>query len=341
VSAARKPALYGDVRRWGLVHADALTLLAKLPAASADAIVCDPPYGIGFLRNGWDGADIRRAANQGGEHLGAAEAFQHWTTRWAVECRRVLRPGGHLLASGAPRTFHRLTSGLEDAGFEIRDQLMWLYRQGMPKSRRLPAGLGTTLKPAFEPIVLARAPLQGKLASNLERFGTGALNIDATRIESGASLGYWPANVVTSHTEDCREGRCADGCPASVLDSPAHPDRRRLLFCAKASRREREAGCEHLPTRSVQLYTGSGRPARVRSNIHPTVKPIELMRWLVRLTCPPGGTVLDPFAGSASTGVAALLEGRQFFGIERESEYVNVARARLEHWERVAAGSAR
>jgi site-specific DNA-methyltransferase (adenine-specific) len=201
--------------------------------------------------------------------------------------------------------------------------------------------MSTTLKPAYEPILLARAPLQGRLAGNLERFGTGALNIDATRIESGGSLGYWPANVVTSHTEDCREGRCAEDCPATVLDGSAHPDRPRLLFCAKASRREREAGCEHLPARSVQLYIGSGRPARVRSNIHPTVKPVELMRWLVRLACPPGGVVLDPFAGSASTGIAALLEGCQFFGIERQDEYVNVARARLEYWARVAAGSAR
>jgi site-specific DNA-methyltransferase (adenine-specific) len=244
-----------------------------------------------------------------------------------------------MLAFGSPRTCHRLASGAEDAGFEVRDLLLWLYRQGMPKSRRLPGGLGSTLKPGYEPIVLARAPLDGKLAGNLERFGTGALNIDTTRIESGASRGFWPANVITSHTEDCREGRCAEDCPATVLDSPAHPDRRRLLFCPKASRGEREAGCEHLPARSVQLYIGSGRPARVRRNIHPCVKPLELMRWLVRLVCPPGGLVLDPFTGSATTGIAALLEGRQFLGIEREGEYVRVARARLEHWARVAEGA--
>jgi DNA modification methylase len=340
MSAPRKPILYGDRKRWGLVHADALDLLRALPP-SADVVVTDPPYGIAFLGNAWDGKDIRRAANHGGGQLGAAEAFQRWTTAWARECRRVLKPGGHLIAFGAPRTFHRLTSGIEDAGFEIRDQLMWLYRQGMPKSRRLPGGLGTTLKPAFEPIVVARAPLDGKLAGNLERFGTGALNIDATRIPSGTPMGFWPANVVTSHTEDCRNGRCAKECPATVLDSPAYPDRPRLLFCPKASRREREAGCEQLPARSVQLYIGSGRPARVRSNVHPTVKPVELMRWLVRLACPPGGVVLDPFTGSGTTGVAALLEARQFVGVERASEYIPVAKARLEYWARVAAGGAR
>jgi DNA modification methylase len=340
VSAARKPVLYGDRKGWGLVHADTLDFLREIPSASLDAIVCDPPYGIGF-GGAWDGADIRRAANRGGEQRGAAEAFQHWTTLWASECRRVLKPGAHILVFGAPRTCHRLTSGVEDAGFEVRDRLLWLYRQGMPKSRRLPNGLGTGLKPAFEPIVLARAPMRDRLAGNLERFGTGALNIDATRIPSGTPPGFWPANLVASHADECREGSCDEDCPATVLDSPASPDRPRLLFCPKASRREREAGCEHLPARSVQLYIGSGRPARVRSNIHPTVKPIELMRWLVRLVTPPGGVVLDPFAGSASTGIAALLEGRQFFGIEGEAKYVNVARARLEHWAHVAAGSAR
>lgn len=335
MSAARKPVLYGDQKRWGLVHADSLQLLRVLPAGSAHGVLCDPPYGIDI--EAWDGRDIRRAVAKDGERLSAGEAFERWTRTWASECRRVLHPGSYLLAFGAPRTVHRLTSGLEDAGFEIRDQLMWLYRQGMPKSRRLPGGLGSSLKPAWEPIVVARSPLQGKLADNLERFGTGALNIDATRIESGTSRGFWPANVVTSHTEDCLDGRCVEDCPATILDSPAHPDRRRLLFCPKASRREREAGCEHLPARSAQLYTGSGRPARVRHNVHPTVKPIELMRWLIRLATPPGGTVLDAFAGSGTTGVAALLEGRKFFGIERDSEYVNVGRARLEYWAHEAA----
>jgi len=342
MSAAHKPILYGDQRRWGLVHADALDFLREIPSGSLDAIVCDPPYAIGFLDNAWDGADIRRAANRGGERCGAAEAFQRWTTLWATECLRVAKPGAHLLAFGAPRTCHRLTSGIEDAGFEVRDLLLWLYRQGMPKSRQLPQGLGTCLKPAYEPVLLARAPMRGPLAENLERYATGALNIDAARIDNPDSpRGFWPANLLASHTEDCRTGRCARNCPTTVLDHPAHPERPRLLFCAKASKQERETGCEHLPARSSQLYVGSGRPGRIRSNIHPTVKPIEVMQWLVRLVTPPGGVVLDLFTGSATTGIAALLEGRQFFGIEREREYVNVARARLEYWARVAAGSTR
>jgi site-specific DNA-methyltransferase (adenine-specific) len=332
-----KPSLYGDARRWALIHAESIGLLGQLPAESADVLLTDPPYGIGLGDEAWDGLNIRRAVSAPGERLSASEAFQRWTTRWSEQCRRVLKPGAHVVAFAAPRTAHRLACGIEDAGFEIRDQLMWLYRQGMPKSRRLPGGLGTNLKPAFEPIVLARAPMPGTLAGNLERFGTGALNIDATRIDSGTPRGFWPANVVTSHTEDCRPERCAPDCPATVLDHPAHPDRRRLLYCAKAPRQEREAGCEHLPARSSQLYVGSGRPARVRHNTHPTVKPLALMRWLVRLTCPPDGTVLDPFTGSGTTGIAAMLEGRRFVGIERDPSYIQIGRVRLTHWAAIAA----
>jgi hypothetical protein len=211
-------------------------------------------------------------------------------------------------------------SGIEDAGLEVRDQLLWLYAQGMPKSRRLPGGLGTTLKPAYEPILIARKPLAGTTTDNLQRFGTGALNIEATRV--GGASGYWPANVAASHSPDC---------PVALL-AGERVGPSRLFFCAKATKREREAGCEHLPQRSAQLYTGTGRPARERRNTHPTVKPVELMRWLVRLAVPEGGVVLDPFTGSASTGIAAVVEGRRFLGIERESEYVDIACARLSHW---------
>jgi hypothetical protein len=256
----------------------------------------------------------------------------------AAECRRVLKPGGHLLAFGAPRTFHRLVAGIEDTGLEVRDQLLWLNGQGLPKSRRLPGGLGTTLKPAYEPILLARAPLSGRVADNLEVFGTGALNIDAARItSSGIPAGFWPANVALSHTLTCRAGTCKSDCPVSLVDrgqTVGPPSR--LFFCAKASRAEREAGCEQLPKRSVQLYTGKRHSPRLVRNLHPTVKPLELMRWLVRLTCPPGGLVLDPFTGSGSTGAAAVLEDRLFLGIEREPEYVDIACARMTHWAREA-----
>lgn len=337
-----KPILYGDARRWGLVQGDALSLLGRLPSSCVDAIVTDPPYGIGFHDEAWDGEDIYRSVSPDGE-LGVREAFARWSAVWASECRRVLKPGGHMVAFGCPRTFHRLTSGIEDAGFDVRDVLLWLNDQGVPKSRRLPGGRGTALKPAYEPILLARAPIRSSIAENTEAWGTGALNIDAARIDHDTTPGYWPANLALSHAPGCHKDRdgCADACPLRLIDRAApHKQPSRFFYCAKVSRAEREAGCEQLPERTIPIYTGDKRKGRMVRNIHPTLKPIELMRWLVRLTCPPGGVVLDPFTGSGSTGVAAMLEGRQFFGIERESEYVRVATARLEHWSQVAAGAA-
>lgn len=318
-----KPPMYGDLKRWALVEADALLLLTKLPDGCVDAIVTDPPYGIGFHDEAWDGQD--------------RETFACWTTVWASECRRLLKPGGYMVAFGSPRTFHRLTCGIEDAGLEIRDVLMWLYGQGVPKSRKLPGGLGTALKPAYEPILLCRARPAGTAKANLQAWGTGALNIDVARVQADNRPGYWPANVTLSHDSGCNDQGCAGGCPLRLLDE-ANPHQRpsRLFYCAKAARSERETGCEQLPARQVQLYIGSGR--RMRRNIHPTVKPIALMRWLVRLASPSGGVVLDPFAGSGTTGAAAMLEGRQFFGVEREREYVRVARARLDHYSAVVAG---
>ena len=323
MSARAKPALYGDAVRWGLVEADALRLLATLPDGCIDAIVTDPPYGIGFHHEAWDRQD--------------RETFAGWTAVWAEQCLRVLKPGGYMVAFGAPRTFHRLVCGVEDAGLDVRDVLLWLYGQGVPKSRKLPGGMGTALKPAYEPILLSRVPPVGTVKANLQTWGTSALNIDAARVQTDTHPGYWPANVTLSHDSGCHKQGCTDSCPLWLLDG-ANPASRpsRLFYCAKAARSEREAGCEQLPARQIQLYSGS--PRRARRNVHPTVKPLDLMRWLVRLTCPPGGVVLDPFAGSGSTGAAALIEGRQFFGVERESEYVRVARARLEHFAAARAG---
>jgi DNA modification methylase len=316
MSTRRQPVLYeDDTQSWGLIEADALLLLARLPDHSVDAVITDPPYGIGISGHAWDGADIRRAA---GTQVGTdSEAFQRWTRVWASEAKRVLKPGGHLLAFGAPRTFHRLVAGIEDAGLEVRDQLLWLYGTGVPKAP-LPKGLGTTLKPAYEPILLVRAPLQGTTKANLESWGTGALNIEAARV---GETRYWPANVALSHAPDC---------PARLLDNPGEGPSR-LFYCAKTARSEREAGCERLPARLVQIYNGPEHPPRLVHNTHPTVKPLELMRWLVRLAVPPNGVVLDPFAGSGSTGIAAVLEGRVFLGIERQGEYVDIACARLTH----------
>jgi DNA modification methylase len=329
------PALYEDATNtWRLIEGDTLLVLAKLPDACVDAIVTDPPYGIDFAGEAWDGRDIRRVACADGKRLSAGEAFERWTRVWAREALRVLKPGGHLVAFGAPRTFHRLTAGLEDAGLEIRDVVMWLYAQGFPKSRRLQGGLGTMLKPAFEPISLARAPLAGTIASNLARWGTGALNIEAARIhDPDKPAGFWPANLAHAHAPACSGDSCAPDCPLPQIDGgrTGKPPSR-LFFCAKTTRSEREAGCEQLPTRPVRIYSGRHHPPRLVANVHPTVKPVALMRWLVRLIVPPGGMVLDPFTGSGSTGAAALLEGRTFLGIEREGDYVDIACARLTHW---------
>jgi DNA modification methylase len=313
VSRATVPVYRDATRTWGLIEAEAVAVLAKLPENSVDAIVTDPPYGIGFHNEAWDNPATK-------------DAFTSWTATWASECRRVLKPGGHLLAFGAPRTFHRLTTGVEDAGLEIRDVLLWLHAQGTPKAHKLPGGLAPLLKPAYEPILLARAPLAGTTPANVKGWRTGALNTEASHVG-----GYWPAHVVLSHAEGCTESNCAGGCPAQLIDA-ARPDLRpsRLFFSAKATKKEREAGCDALPLVNDLLYS---RPTpRLRRNIHPTVKPIALMRWLVGLVTPPGGVVLDPFAGSGTTGIAAILEGRSFIGIEREPIYVDIACARLTHW---------
>lgn len=216
--------------------------------------------------------------------------------------------------------------------------LTWLYGTGVPKSRKLPGGRATTLKPAWEPIVLARRPLDGTTIENIERWGVGALNIDPCRID-----GRHPANVTLGHADDCTPDRCAAGCAAAHVDiaatvtrtAPAAHRASRVFYSAKASRTERDAGCEHLPSRDYDLFpSGTRRPRRTRSarNTHPTVKPLALMRWLVRLVSPPGGIVLDPFSGSGTTGCAAVLEDRRFLGIEIDPAYLRIAAARITHW---------
>ncbi len=323
-AVARKPVMYGDAERWLLLHADSLDLLPQLPASSIDAVVTDPPYGIAFGHEAWDGGALTDAAN-----------FQEWTGTWAFEVLRAMKPGAWLAAFGMPRTFHRLVAGVEDAGFDIRDQILWLYAQGVPKSRTRHTGLGTCLKPAYEPVLLARKPLDGSFDENLVTHGTGALQIDQARVpRPNEERAYWPANVALSHHPWCRAGACDPACPVVLADRNSRPGAgvSRLFYTPKASRAEREAGCDQLPVREVPIYSGCA-PRLVR-NVHPTVKPIELMRWLTRLVCPPDGTVLDPFTGSGSTGAACVLEDRGFVGIERDKRYVPIARSRIAYWAR-------
>jgi DNA modification methylase len=310
-------------QRWRLVRAEAIDVLTSEAPHSVDAVVTDPPYGIGFGGERWDNLGRPDGSSSG-------EAFEAWTRAWAAACLRTLKPGGFLVAFGAPRTVHRLAAGIEDAGFELRDQLVWLYGSGIPKSP-LVEGRSSTLKPAYEPIVLARAPLIGNHKLNEKSWGTGRLGIDDARIPApDAPHGRWPCNIALSHAPSCRTTRCAPACAVSLVDR-ARPKSRpsRFFYCAKPSFAEREAGCEPLAARRMRIYGRGG--SRPRRNTHPTVKPVELMRWLLRLACPPGGVVLDPFAGSGSTGVAALAEGRRFLGVEQDAGYVRVACARLRH----------
>lgn len=322
-----------------MIEGDSLHQLTLLDDQSVDAVVCDPPYGINFQGERWDGRAIRDTAKRSSpdRRLSSGEAFEAWTREWGQECLRVLKPGALLLAFGSPRTWHRLATGLEDSGLELRDTLMWLYGTGMPKSRRLPNGTGTALKPAWEPILLCRRSPAGTIEHAVEQYGTGVLNIDGTRVD-----GLWPANLTLTHSPACDENGCAGDCPVQAVDITADRSRApsgpraqvsRLFYSPKVSRRERDAGCEALPAQELNLFPrAQGRTPAAARNAHPTVKPIALMRWLVRLVAPPDGLVLDPFCGSGSTGIAAVLEDRQFVGIEREPSYVKIARARISHW---------
>jgi DNA modification methylase len=355
-----------------VVHGDCLAVMPEMDAESIDAIVCDPPYGLSFMGKAWD-------------HGVPGEPF------WR-EALRVAKPGAYLLACGGTRTYHRLTCAIEDAGWEIRDCLSWLYGSGFPKH-------GSALKPAWEPIILARKPLGGTVAANVEAHGTGALNIDGCRIgpdvDTRRSKGSNPnASSAFPHSDDAwtphlshagseAGGRwpanvCLDEDAAALLDAQSgtlttnagtarSPHRAgmfgvetqagrtlsqgdaggasRFFYCAKASRRERNAGLDGMPLRkSSKMGDGlrsnvgasaSGSPGttesadRRASNHHPTVKPLALMQWLCRLVTPKGGLILDPFTGSGSTGVAAVAEGFRFIGIEQAEEYVTIARARI------------
>ena len=330
-----------------LIRGDCLEVMRVMGTASVDAVVTDPPYGLSFMGKKWD-YDVPS------EDL------------WR-ECLRVLKPGGHLLAFAGTRTQHRMAVRIEDAGFEIRDMIAWVYGNGFPKSHNLKdewQGWGTALKPALEPITVARKPFKGNVAANVQAWGTGAVNVDGCRVGDGCDRtagaesgdkpslyadgfhgermsrltgGRWPANLIHDGSEE-----------VTGLFPVAHGAgtfRASFFYCAKANKRDRDEGLDGfaikkaagLPMRSAGGDRGGEgmdgtKTDRLttRANNHPTVKPTDLMRYLCRLVTPPGGVVLDPFMGSGSTGKAALLEGFQFIGIEREAEYLEIAKARIE-----------
>ena len=438
-----------------LHQGDCMEVLAGLDEASVDAVVTDPPYGIHFMGQAWDRPtmDAAVAAYRPGEQpgwhsrhttLSEDQSFQAWTEQWAALALRALKPGGALLAMGATRLYHRTACGIQDAGFEVRDCLAWLYGSGFPKSHNGAWG-GTALKPAWEPVVVARKPLDGTHAANHERWGTGGIDVDAMRVplngdtvpefayaegfdpkpgrtaEQVAKQGWssrqvgrrggmskdevawrkprnntaynpifdinrgpqapgddcagrWPANVAHDGSEavvgelphTASGGGDEDGLmyPKVAYDGPSlgrfapqesspligdAGSAARFFYTAKPSRTEKEAGLAGVdeqtnPHRERESnYARQGRATSLakeqptRRNIHPTCKPIELFRWLIRGFVPRGGLVLDPFAGSGTTAIAAVLEGRRWIAIEREREYAEIARARIEWWAREAA----
>lgn len=286
---------------------DALTILAELPEASFDSCVTDPPYGWSFMNHAWD-------AETPGPTLYQA-------------ILRVLKPGAFLLAFGGPRTFHRTWCAIEDAGFEMRDTLCWLYGQGFPKAR-------TCLKPAWEPICLARKPCEGSARANREKHGTGFLNIEESRINAPLTKGRWPANVVI----DCPAAQMIDEesgwlhAPGNRADTARSVSSRpgRFDLLKGVARHVYKGPHDHGGGASRFFYCGKARTAEAgEGNTHPCVKPLTLMRWLVRLVTPTGGIVLDPLCGSGSTLVAARQLGYQYVGCERESEWADTARRRL------------
>jgi len=404
--------------KWEIRLGDCRDVMLQLDAESVDAIVTDPPYGLSFMGKSWD-------------HGVPGKAF------WA-EALRVAKPGAHLLAFGGTRTYHRLACAIEDAGWEIRDCVMWVYGSGFPKSHDVskaidkaagierevigrvagmgkqnpewngtaqgrkensfkpeydataPAtdaarqwqGWGTALKPAWEPIIVARKPFDGTVAENVLAHGTGAINVDGCRVGTDEQLGRmnnststfnhknttpwvdnstgkgrWPANLIHDGSDEVvglfpqagggygkRGGRdgstVGDFGMEGTMETVGYGDSgsaARFFYCAKASKADRDEGCEELEERNAGSLCGSADGSLnnglipQRRNHHPTVKPTDLMRYLCRLVTPPGGVVLDPFCGSGSTGKAAVLEGFRFIGIERQPEYAEIAKARVHH----------
>ena len=375
-----------------------------------ESVVTDPPYELGFMGKSWDASGI---------------AFDKKTWELAFQ---LLKPGGYLLAFSASRNYHRMAVAVEDAGFEIRDQIMWIYGSGFPKSLNIGMGVdkkqgnervtvgertrnvkpfdddngwnsnnttgnhiytkgnsewegwGTALKPAHEPIVMARKPLEGTVVDNVLEHGVGGINIDECRVGkeileeqiAGRSNkigtferkdmitpkreGRYPANVMhdgsdvvndifpnskgSSGNGNAKVGETSKGAiPLRRGEAPLYNDEgsaSRYFYCPKTSKSERNQGLVEFDDKQ---YSHDGRKKSIENpyqrnksiskNSHPTVKPVELMKYLCRLVTPKGGTVLDPFMGSGSTGMAAKDEGFDFIGIEREKEYFEISEQRI------------
>lgn len=393
-------------------HGDCRVVLDLMPSNSIDACVTDPPYHFQSIQKRF--AKVGRTDktwSKSGPHQRTARGFMNQTwdggdiafdpEMWAA-VERVLKPGAHLLAFGGTRTFHRMACAIEDAGFELRDTIMWVYGSGFPKSHNQEgewAGWGTALKPAWEPIIVARKPLDGTVSGNLNKWGVGALNIDGCRVDFTSAedeeeeeaknknrhsdfgsgpmtnqvfgkfaknrdnydpIGRWPANLIHDGSADVlaafpvskssagkpRSGKSGNGwgMHATGAEYNDSGSAARFFYCAKASREDRNDGLADFEEKPLLWSAGTQNPGSFQSegtkkkaqNPHPTVKPTPLMEYLCRLPTPPGGTILDPYAGSGSTGRGALLGGFNFIGIEQDASYVDIARARVAAVSRVA-----
>lgn len=346
-----------------LHHGDSRDVLKTMADASVDSVVTDPPYSLVSIVKRFGGENAAPAkGNEAYMRASAGFMGKTWDTGETAfdpdfwrEVMRVLKPGGHVIAASGTRTYHRLAVAIEDAGFEIRDMVSWLYGSGFPKSHNQPGGWGTALKPACEPWVLARKPLIGTVAANVLAHGTGAINIDGCRVvlngdykckangrpsQTGLgdnydplnanqpdTVGRWPANVIH------------DGSDEVVAGFP-HTHSTGAAGYSKA-REGYDASSYHIGGGNLFrigdnggsaarfFYSAKASKADRAGSKHPTVKPIALMRYLCRLITPPGGTILDPFAGSGTTGEAARLEGFRAILIEREDEYAADIRNRI------------
>ena len=416
---------------YGALNADCLDAMKRMPDNSIDAIVTDPPYGINFMNKKWDspggmvgqmatGKEKRGGFAYGGSHSRGYKdcdlsQFQEYMTPLFQEMLRIAKPGAHLLAFGGTRTYHRLACAIEDAGWEIRDCVMWIYGQGFPKSMNVGlaidkllgqesidtgvassnarpncgksntiyesgtvgksftikkannewGGWGTCLKPAYEPVIMARKPLEGTVAKNVLKWGVGGLNIDECRVpyesdddkasakpqgKATSKVGALAGGVENDRDRTGFEVKETNGrFPANVIHDGSEevvelfPESNGGAFPAKSNvptgkhyeggwgkvdngtRKEMDSG-----TAARFFYCAkASKSEKGKDNIHPTVKPIELMKYLVKLVAPKGSLVLDPFMGSGSTGVAAIEIGRRFIGIEKEPEYFKIAENRL------------
>ena len=410
-----------EENKYKILEGSMLDILPTLEENSFDSCITDPPYELNFMGKGWDRSGI---------------AFRKET--WE-QVYRVLKPGAYLCAFGGSRTFHRIACAIEDAGFEIRDTIMWLYGSGFPKSHNvgldidkrfgcenrghriatanryhpdgtlepngenLPpyegkteegkkwSGYGTCLKPAYEPIIIARKPIEKSVAENVLKYGCGAINIDecrvgneiikggttpdfkdvakkqkeisgvgglsfgqvenAKRIELKDHEGRFPSNVILTYDETDFDEVCG-GMPKNDNGDSSS----RYFYCAKASKKDRDGGLDMFEDRNMRTeqnreihsagceYVENGKvkqnphlQSSIKKNFHPTVKPIDLMQYLVRMFTPKGGAILEPFAGSGSTGKATMFENRErnanytITMIEITHEYIPIIKARCDY----------